>query len=1536
MFNNLTNVKSIYMYYMFGSVSNFSYAFNNCYNLENFTYDINYDSSHYIRDTRGMFYNCHSLKAFSFNNLYIYISSSDSNYYINMSSMFYNCHNLEYIIPSNQVFRYIKDLRRMFFNCSSLTSVDLTKFQTNSNHYVNLSYMFYNCKELTYARLYSSLHVSDMHEMFFNCKLLNEVYISNFNGLSSYVNMSRLFYGCELLGSLGDFNNFKISDAREMFFNCNSLEEIFFKPYFVIDKINMSRMFYNCTNLTKIHFYLSYYSHCSDCYYYYYFKPSDLHAIFYNCINLTNFDISRLSTVYIQDMSYMFYNCKIITNINSLNRDYPIAKNMRGMFQNCESIINLNLNNFYSELLETTWDMFKGCSNLKSLYLNNFKTIKVTDMESMFEGCSSLISLNLNSFNTKNVRYMNKMFKDCVSLETLYLKNITAESLGTMHQMFYNCKSLKYLNLFYLIEIAQTITEMFTEASQDFIFCIKEEENIPNIFKLMTKMENISRDCTDQCYGSGKSRFPIQDKKTCCPDYEYKGYCYKKCPSKTEPINRHQCGFLNCSGNLYNYEQNACLNTTISPEGFYINDTESKTIDKCDESCKICNNKTTDLSTNCLLCNNSQHYLYLGNCLESCEKGFYNDSEGILRCECFKKECKECLEEDFDEGLCISCADDYHPKIEEYNPNDDSVYCYKDPEGYYLDNGLYKSCFQSCQSCDELGNEQNHLCTSCSPSYGFVVQKDDRHLNCYVTCAYFYYFDDNNTYHCTFEPRCHQYPYIYLLNGTKECIKNCENTLNNHYIFQKTCFSECPPSTKESQEEPKRCKVVCPFERPFEIIELEICVETCSIMERREKYCVTNYEGNRTNGDLQDLIQTDIVDEIIKSFNYSQLSDTDSIIIEENGTTYEIISTKNTKVSSKTSTLKLGSCENKLKDYYGIQKDDALYIFKIDANIEGKTGPTVEYKVFYPFPGSKNLDALDLTLCEGNAVSLSFSMNLTNPELYDKNSRYYNDICYSLKSNGNVDIILDDRKQEYAETNKSLCEENCEYIGYDQKTSEVQCSCEVKINLPLVSEIKIDKNKLYNFMNIKKIANFDFLNCYNLLLSKEGIATNIGFYLFIPTFIVYFICIIWFYKKEYKPIKDSINNIIYAKQNLKYVIMKKKKKPKTEKKTSNSILNIKTRFVEPLFLTFERAKYKNYLSKSKNNFINNTTKINRRDLINKINAQKTIIEEDISKENDSEENEDKSKAKIINDDKNIINSFNKKKINSKMKANPPQKNRIKPIIIKSEGNNNSDKKYNQKKFLNNRMITLNDKRKFNNNKLTNQEKERILSIMKYNDGELNDLEYKLALTYDKRTYFEYYWSLLKTNHLLFKIFNKKDYNSMIIKIYLCLFNFDLNYSVNALFFNDDTMHKIYEDGGDFNFIYQLPQIIYSTIIAFIFGFILDYFALSEKSIIELKHEKLASAVERKGKILLRTLQFKFINFFIISFIFFACFWYYLSCFCAVYRNTQYHLIKDTLISYGTSMITPIGYYLIPGIFRIPALKKRKSALYTFSKIFHIL
>ena len=216
-------------------------------------------------------------------------------------------------------------------------------------------------------------------------------------------------------------------------------------------------------------------------------------------------------------------------------------------------------------------------------------------------------------------------------------------------------------------------------------------------------------------------------------------------------------------------------------------------------------------------------------------------------------------------------------------------------------------------------------------------------------------------------------------------------------------------------------------------------------------------------------------------------------------------------------------------------------------------------------------------------------------------------------------------------------------------------------------------------------------------------------------------------------------------------------------------------------------------------------------------------------------------------------------------------------------------------------------------------------IMEFNDSEKNSFTYELALKYDRRTFIEFYISLLKTNHLfIFSFFYNNDYNSKLIKIDLFFINFIVNYAINALFFNDNTMHKIYEDEGSFNFIYQLPQIIYSTLVSMALGLLLQLLALPENDILEYKKDKNKNNLhERKSK-LYDKIKIKFISYFIVSFIFLLFFWYYLSMFCAIYINTQRHLINDSLISFGLSLIYPFGIYLFPAFFRKLSLSNPKS------------
>ena len=295
-----------------------------------------------------------------------------------------------------------------------------------------------------------------------------------------------------------------------------------------------------------------------------------------------------------------------------------------------------------------------------------------------------------------------------------------------------------------------------------------------------------------------------------------------------------------------------------------------------------------------------------------------------------------------------------------------------------------------------------------------------------------------------------------------------------------------------------------------------------------------------------------------------------------------------------------------------------------------------------------------------------------------------------------------------------------------------------------------------------------------------------------------------------------------------------------------------------------------------------------------------------------------SKNKRINEknDKGVessINNLNRENIN----FNKNKKNEINDIIISPNINSINNNIKSEKVIIdsNKELEKIKDEKNVYEN----------IDIKKLNDQEINDLKYEIALKIDKRSYFEYYWSLLKKKHLiLFTFWHSNDYNIYTIKVSLFLLSFELYISINGFFFSDDTMHKLYEDKGKYNILYRIPQILFSTIISAVINVLLKKLSLTEANLLSIKEEKDDQKILEKSKSIKKCLRIKFIIYFIISILFMLFFWYFISCFCAVYKNTQLVLIKDTLVSYALSMVYPFGLNLLPGLFRIPALKAEKG------------
>ena len=430
--------------------------------------------------------------------------------------------------------------------------------------------------------------------------------------------------------------------------------------------------------------------------------------------------------------------------------------------------------------------------------------------------------------------------------------------------------------------------------------------------------------------------------------------------------------------------------------------------------------------------------------------------------------------------------------------------------------------------------------------------------------------------------------------------------------------------------------------------------------------------------------------------------------------------------------------------------------------------------------------------------------------------------------------------------------------------------------------------------------NMKVLKCINDIFKVKQLKRNYANIILIAIMILYLICLILFiflaYKKEIELYIDIIVYFTLFPNKILYIFQKKKrggmiKAPDFIKNCIQSTINLK-----------ESNNYKNDKFR-KGEIFNKLKNLKTQNVI----IIKTPIYNILVKSN--------NRIVIKNNNSNPVKR--KGLLNIKKRRNPTKKifdmikseEKTNEIFMKQNGIYNSFNKLSEDKIY-----------------------ELYTKLYIKTDKELNSLSYKDALKYDKRSYFAFYFSLLNCNHLLFFSFSPKfDFNLRIIKIYLFFFNFATYFFINALFFTDETI----SDG--FNFILNLPQIIYSSIISTVINEIIKLLTLTDVSLINYRNKAKKEKILMLVSNLKKNFKIKFAIFFVLDLLLLGCFWIYLSCFSAVYHNTQIHLIKDTFISFGTSFISPMGIYLLPGIFRIPALKnKNRRILYMINQILQLL
>ena len=521
------------------------------------------------------------------------------------------------------------------------------------------------------------------------------------------------------------------------------------------------------------------------------------------------------------------------------------------------------------------------------------------------------------------------------------------------------------------------------------------------------------------------------------------------------------------------------------------------------------------------------------------------------KCKCELDECLLCPKVALEKGLCTKCNTNYYSKENDPLNLGEYIKCYEKPEE--PDDNIYNQCYITCKSCNISGNNLTHNCLECNDNYP-IKFRNNNYLNCFENCSYYYYFDEVNNYHCTEDLSCPN-GYIKLNEFSKEC-----TLYDIGIIFDNLTINEINITEISKEEE----------------------IQYYDNIIKKLEMGFTSY------------FDTSILD-IGKAIYFRA---------EKMIFTITSLQNQNNDINNNLTKINLGECENLLRKEYNISVNETLYIEKIDIFNEENETPKVKYDVYCKLFGT-NLIKLNLTVCTNTKILISipiniseFPDNLDNLDIYNSNSGYYNDICYTTTSEDGTDITLGDRQSNYIDKGKQICQEDCIFTKYDYTTSQAICSCDVKESSSSVKDLMtIDKMKiaLKNFKNIKNFININFLVCYKKLFNIKGLIYNIGFYILSAIVLFHIISIFIFYINQFSGIKMKINDIIFAiKENKELhdnkIIKKKKSKRKLKKN----------------FISIERSDRKKMINSSKINktILNKKKKHNKNNQsINNINAK---------------------------------------------------------------------------------------------------------------------------------------------------------------------------------------------------------------------------------------------------------------------------------------------------------------------------------------------
>ena len=1369
--------------------------------------------------------------------------------------------------------------------------------------------------------------------------------------------------------------NDQIEICSKMFYGMKNIIEADLSKFDASMVVNISYMFEDCYNLKKINF-----GNINT------FSVENMEGLFAYCTSLTSIDLSSFDTSNVETMEKMFYYCKSLKYLNLSNFDTSKVTTISEMFYYCSSLIYLNLYQFQmNSSVNKNYAFYKISENVKYC-INDTETKNYLLGNNIISICSDTC---YNESNLKGDSVNYKCIESCQIIQYDYeynsicyekcpngtlLNGRLCKDYKCVYNLYHYCGSYYYCDCGFYYDFSccsyfcnyhdpegyyfDSEDEIYKKCYEKCKICngkgnetinnckecifgytfLNETKNKTNCYKKCDYYYYYESDeyhCTDNLKCPENYSKLIENQKICidkCKNddiykYEYNGTCYQICPGETYIID--------------DKDDNLCYNKT--PVGYYL-DIKNQTYKKCYERCDICDKKGNETNHNCIKCKDDYSFynnsIGITNCYPKCNYYYYYfDEFDNYHC---NKTCPEEYKSIPNKYKCIDdCKKDDTYQYEYNNTcydecpydtylledNNDNM-CYDHlPDGYYLDKEnhkyKYKKCYKTCKKCNIGGNITNNNCLECK--YNFTSYKNITNIsNCYPTCNNYYYFDESNKFHCV---EICQGNYNKKIIDKKICIDDCKKDDTYKYEYNNTCYKDCPDDTYVLEYNNDN---IC-YNKTPEHYYLDLgnkifkkCYNICNSCDKGGSEinhncikCKSGYDKYENPMNISNCYPTcnyyyffDSSNNFICTQNFTCPNDFPYLIQgKKQCVKYKIM--ENTFILDEISTTIKEAKDERDEEIDRFRKN--LDDFNVSENKDIiKTEGNVQYQMTtsdnQKNNSNKNMSTIDLGMCEDKLKTI-YGIDKSLPLIIFKIDYFSPDTL--------IPII---GYEIYHPLNKSKLDlKYCEDIL-------------IKLNIP----VTIDENNLFKYDPNSEYYND---NCFSyttengtdIILNdrkQEFVDNNLS--------LCENNCNYTGYIKEDK--QSSCNCVIKNKMDLISEIIENPNKLSNNFATDESSSSSGSSNIVSIKCTkalFSKEGLKNNISSYIllifiGQFLLSIIlfmKCGYPLLVNNINEiinEKEKIQKEFTLGNQAILPQKRKRKK------------KKKKSGRKKKVNyPPKKyslNFFNNNLNLSKINNNNINKRN-KKNLDTDLIDENNNKNKNDSSI-----QKIISKIKivYTDYELNNFEYKYAILHDKRSFGEYYCSLIKEkNIILFSFCPRKDYNSIIIRSSIFSLSFSIYYAVNFAFFTDEILHKIYEDGGKYDVLYFLPEIIISFVISYYLTAIIKLIFLSERNIAKVRQQSSLSKAYYFSEKARKNLVIKYIIYFILGLGFLFLFWMLLSSFGAVYPNTQMFIFKNALISFAMALVYPFFIYIFPCVLRMCSLnssQKDNECVYKISKL----